>query len=185
MDPGLVVFLIIFLLGFLGFAYNRKIAREAKKIGAEVQALGTHLHGLPGLSGKEFVKLFFTNDKIITKVNITKVNKKTYELSYDKITAIAYANKSDILTKDRSVIGRGIAGGILLGPVAAVIGGMSAVGKKKHIKGEFLIINYISSDNEEPKTIIFDLHKGSIAKKAEKFILDKRPKFVEPSHITL
>ncbi|MGG1598031.1 hypothetical protein [Paenibacillus naphthalenovorans] len=99
MDPGLVVFLIIFLLGFLGFAYNRKIAREAKKIGAEVQALGTHLHGLPGLSGKEFVKLFFTNDKIITKVN-----KKTYELSYDKITAIAYANKSDILTKDRSVL---------------------------------------------------------------------------------
>lgn len=34
---------------------------------------------------------------------------------------------------DRSVIGRGVAGGLLLGPVGAVVGGMSGIGSKQKL----------------------------------------------------
>lgn len=180
MDSALIAILILFLLGVIGFVYSRRIKREAKKIGANFHALCNHLHGLPDINDKAPGKLFFTDEKIIAKIS-----NKTYDLIYEQITAVAYANKSDFLKKDRSVIGRGIAGGILLGPVGAIIGGMSAIGRQKNIKGEFLIIDYIPSTNDEQKTIIFDLYKPSIARKAEKFIVEKCPQLVKSDHVVI
>lgn len=179
MDGGLIALLILLALGLLGFYMSRRLKREGKKLGAKLSCFGIHMHGFPGLNGGEFAKLFFA-DKNLT----VRVNKKTYELDYQKITAVAYGNKNDLLKKDRSVIGRGIAGGILLGPVAAIIGGMSAMGKQKHIKGEFLILNYMDQKDEE-RTLIFDLKNLNEAKKAERFIIEKRPELVEPEHVTL
>lgn len=179
MDAGVIVFMVIFALGLLGFLMSRKDAKEAKKLGAKMHYISIHLHGLPGLEGKELAKLFFADKNLVVRVG-----KKAYELDYKKITAVASGNKSDLLKKDRSVIGRGIAGGILLGPVAAIIGGMSAVGKQKHIKGDFLILNYISGEDKE-QTLIFDLKNMSHAKKAEKYILSKKPELIESDRIAL
>jgi len=180
MDQGLIVFLILFALGLLGLFYRRKIANEAKSIGAEFHSIDNHIYGISGLSEKEIVKLFFTDESLITKAK-----GKTYELKYNQLTAIQATNQTDLLKKDRSVIGRGVAGGLLLGPLGAIVGGMSAVGRHKKVKGEFLILNYISSGEEEPKVIIFDMKKRSLAKKAEQFVLNKSPNLIEPDHVVL
>ena len=40
----------------------------------------------------------------------------------------------ETIEKDKSVIGRAIVGGLLLGPVGAIVGGMSGIGTKKETK---------------------------------------------------
>jgi len=180
MDSALVTILILFALGLAGLLYNRKNAMEAKELGARMHSVGIHIYGVPGIGEKEFVKLFFTDDKLIIKGG-----GKTVELAYDRLTAIKAASKTDLLKKDRSVIGRGIAGGLLLGPLGAIIGGMSAVGKQKHIKGQFLILNYIPAGQDETKVMAFDMKNLASAKKIERFVMKKVPRLAEPEHITL
>jgi len=74
---------------------------------------------------------------------------------------------------------------LLLGPVGAIIGGMSAVGKQKHIKGQFLILNYVPIGQNETKVIVFDMKNLAEAKKLERFVIEKTPRLVEPEYITL
>lgn len=180
MDSVLVAFLIMFVFVLIAAVYSRKEAAEAKKLGAKKHISCMHIYGVPGVEEKEFVKLFFTDDKLIIKHK-----KRTIELSYDQLTAIKAANKTDLLKKDASVIGRGIAGGLLLGPVGAIIGGMSAVGKQKHVTGEFLILNYIPTGQDETKVMAFDMKNLASAKKIERFVMKKVPRLAEPEHITL
>lgn len=66
--------------------------------------------------------------------------------------------KMSELTK-QSVAARGVAGGLLLGPVGAVLGGMSATGKQK-IKST-LAICYLPSSGDEPKTVVFNAEPPS------------------------
>lgn len=65
------------------------------------------------------------------------------DLSYDKILDVGAKTDKKIETteKDKSVILRGVAGGVLFGPVGAVIGGMSGIGKKQ--KQKEVITNYL------------------------------------------
>lgn len=180
MDSALVTLILIVFLGALGFILSRRNAKEAKKIGAKIYTVAVHLYGIPGMGEKELVSLFFADDKLVIKSK-----KKTFDLFYNKLTAIKAVKQTDLIQKDRSVIGRGVAGGLLLGPAAAIVGGLSAVGRKKNVKGELLIINYLPSEGEEPKVIIFDLQKLSNPKRIEKFVQGKRPELIEPDHVTL
>lgn len=180
MDGGIVVVLLLVFLGVLGWYLSKRNAKEAKKLGAKLYTVAAHLHGIPILEEKELVKLFFTDDQLIVKSK-----EKTVNLNYDKLTAIKAVKQTDLIQKDKTVIGRGIAGGLLLGPAGAIVGGLSAVGKKKNVKGELLIINYLLQEEEEPKVIIFDLQKLSQPKRIEQFVYDRRPDILEPNHITL
>lgn len=64
--------------------------------------------------------------------------------------------KQEVTTvqKDKSVIGRGVAGGLLLGPVGAIVGGMSGIGQK-NTNVYILYIAYSVRKNEEPKVAVF------------------------------
>lgn len=66
--------------------------------------------------------------------------------------------KADIVTeeelKDKSVLGRGAAGALLLGPVGAVLGGMTALKNKKN--KTLFAISYLPSQGDKPQTLIFD-----------------------------
>ena len=75
-----------------------------------------------------------------------------YKIPADMIVDFGIVKTSEL--KKQSVLGRGAVGGFLLGPVGAVLGGMSAVGKQK-IKST-LAICYIPSGGGDPRTAVFD-----------------------------
>ena len=105
----------------------------------------------------EMIRLNLTDDTLeINKLKSKMFGKeeiiKTYKINAGDIL------KADIVTeeelKDKSVLGRGAAGALLLGPVGAVLGGMTALKNKKINK--FFAISYLPSQGNKPQTIVFE-----------------------------
>lgn len=91
------------------------------------------------------------------------LHKEKTTLMYNQITDIEYGSRTDIVEKNKSVIGRAVAGGILLGGLGAVIGAVSGIGKKKKKETHlYFIISYTATDGDE-KYLIFEdtrMYKG-------------------------
>lgn len=114
------------------------------------------------------------------KVRVLGPNKtlQQYKINAGDIIAMDIVNTADL--KNKSVVGRGVAGGLLFGPVGALIGGMSGAAQNK-IKG-VLTISFFSSANGEIKSICLNadppswggLNRRAVAK--IRSILDKTPK---------
>lgn len=95
---------------------------------------------------------------------VSRLNKKlSASLKYEKITNCEYVTEQDIQEKSKSVLGRAAIGGLLLGPVGAVVGGMSGLQgtKKKEKTREFIIINY-TTGNDETGVIYLEIVGASI-----------------------
>ena len=76
--------------------------------------------------------------------------KKPLTLNYSQITDIYYGVETEIVQKNKSVIGRAVAGGLLLGGVGATVGAISGTGKKEEKHHKFLfIISYTSSSGQD------------------------------------
>ena len=90
--------------------------------------------------------------------------KQEIKLNYNQITDVFYGLETEIIEKNKSVIGRAVAGGLLFGGVGAIVGGISGTGTKdKKERHFYFIISYTSSTGEE-KFIQFEdtrLYKGS------------------------
>lgn len=158
----------------------RKEKREAKRLGAKLYTVAYHLLGIPGLEQKKIVKLFFADDRLIIRSG-----KQTFELNYDKVTAIKAARKTDLIQNNKSVIGRGVVGGLAFGGVGAIVGALSAVGGKKATKGNLLIIYYKPDEQNESQPMAFDLRKMSRPTRFEKFVLSQRPGLAAQDYIAL
>ena len=90
--------------------------------------------------------------------------KNSVTLKYSLITDVFYGLETEIVNKNKSVIGRAVAGGLLFGGVGAVVGGISGTGTKtKKERHFYFIISYKSSAGED-KFIQFEdtrLYKGA------------------------
>lgn len=128
-----------------------------EKIGA------TFLQGLPNVEYLSHCILSFDNEYlIIENVNIKGILKRkvevlnTFKIKHEKIISFDIIDKTNIETKKKSVLARGLAGDILFGPVGALLGGLS--GSKTDIKQKneyFLNLGYYGKDKKDIKTIIF------------------------------
>lgn len=91
------------------------------------------------------------------------LHKEKTTLLYSQITDIEYGSRTELVEKSKSVIGRALAGGILLGGVGAVIGAVSGTGKKQKKETHlYFIISYTATDGDE-KYLIFEdtrMYKG-------------------------
>ena len=170
-----VVLLVLLLLAGVGFWLSRKNKREAKRLGAKFYAPAKHLIGIQGLKPKDVVYLFFADEQLIMKAG-----KNTFNLNYEKLMAVEAVHKTDLVTKKKSVIGRGVVGGLAFGGVGAVVGALSAVGGEKAVKGDLLVLRYTSNDKNETKTIVFDMIGKKQAKKCAQYITERRPELAEP-----
>ena len=84
-------------------------------------------------------------NKLVIKSVVVK--KPEVNLKYEQITGINVTSEEEILEKSKSVTGRAVIGGVLLGPLGAIVGGMSGIGDKKKEKTHYyLIINYKAKD---------------------------------------
>lgn len=91
------------------------------------------------------------------------VGKQEITLNYNQITDVSYGTKTQIVEKNKSVIGRAIGGGLLFGGVGAIVGAVSGSGTKEKKEHHFyFIISYKSQDGED-KFLQFEdtrLYKG-------------------------
>ena len=77
--------------------------------------------------------------------------------------------KGDIIdTQSRSVVGRAIVGGLLLGPVGAIVGGVSGVKDKVIKENDTLLISF-KEENEQERALLFKIKKGKTQKVFEFF----------------
>jgi len=64
-------------------------------------------------------------------------------LEIDKIKLAKIVSEKDIIEKSKSVGGRAVVGAVLLGPLGALLGGMSGIGnKQKTKKTNYVVFNY-------------------------------------------
>ncbi len=85
------------------------------------------------------------------------------EIHFKHIINIDEASGEEIIQKKGSVIGRAVVGTVLLGPVGAIVGGLSGIGHKKYKKLHFLIINYWNPTNKTPDLLILRVKKFYMA----------------------
>lgn len=84
-----------------------------------------------------------------------------YNIHYSQIIDAKYSDRTSMvkwIEKEKTVIGRAIAGAIICGPIGAIIGGISGIGKKKIGNPHYLIVNFWEiNDSPEatPQTLLF------------------------------
>lgn len=76
--------------------------------------------------------------------------KQPITLQYSQITDVFYGYREEIVEKNRSVIGRAVAGGLLFGGLGAVVGAVSGTGTKgtKQID-RYFVISYTAKDGSD------------------------------------
>lgn len=99
------------------------------------------------------VTMLSQENRLEIKMPYAKKGTPSVFLNYSQITAIERMSDIQIqkYEKSKSVIGRGIVGGLLLGYLGATIGAISGTGSKQIIEREihhYVIINYTSSSGE-------------------------------------
>ncbi|KRU29309.1 hypothetical protein VT91_09230 [Clostridium sporogenes] len=145
----------------------------SKKNNKPVEAIVFHLQGLPN-TGKnsqcrvsedeEFVKIEELEGFVNLKV------KNTFKIASDRIIAIESLTKENIKEKSKSVVGRGVTGGLLFGPAGMLLGGLSGTGTKKEVKKQYLLnISYYGQSKNDIKNLIFNA-PGVSALKMMKFV---------------
>lgn len=111
--------------------------------------------------------------------------KQPITLNYSQITDVFHGLQTEIQEKDKSTIGRAAVGGLLFGGAGAVVGAMTAQGKKeKKVTKLMFIISYTSSQGEECFLQFEDTrhYKGKKLSEKLKELCNIKPK--EPETIT-
>ncbi len=105
----------------------------------------------------------------------SRINKSiTANLKYEKITNCQCVTDKEIQEKSKSVAGRALIGGLFLGPVGAVVGGLTGVNDKKVTKlRHFIVINY---DISEGETGLISLEIVGASLKWDKFFTELKEK---------
>lgn len=71
-------------------------------------------------------------------------------LQYSQITDVYYGVETEIIEKSKSVIGRAAAGGLVFGPIGAIVGAVSGSGNKEKKELHFqFVISYKSKTGED------------------------------------
>lgn len=137
--------------------------------------------GLPNDPDSELFEVDMDRENVILSQIALGVLKnkiiQTYKIPLENIVECGFVTEEEVVSADKSVVGRGVVGGFLFGPAGLVLGGMSGIGSKKKKKTVGLfVITYLSPRYPgELKSFVLDtgwnnrdLHNISFAKEARK-----------------
>ncbi len=114
----------------------------------------------------EVVLLWGRLDYLLIRSAVHEKKYAQYILEFEQIKGIEIVSAAQIIEANRSVIGRAVIGGLLLGGLGATIGAISGVGtKQKRITENYLVINYVTAIEDDMKVMSFKLGEMIIAKK--------------------
>ena len=106
------------------------------------------VEGTPLYQPLNAISMNLLDDKIEFKYRVGK--REPIYLDYAQIRRFGTVSEEEVQQADKSVLGRAVVGGILLGPLGAVVGAIDGTTKKTTTtKTNFFVINYISSAGEE------------------------------------
>jgi len=95
-----------------------------------------------------------------------------YPIHNSQIISIKKTSREELSRTDKSVIGRAVVGGLILGPLGAIVGGMSGIGSKEKLKNQnYLVINYWDKETKAAQTLLISGDKtliNAFIKKHEK-----------------
>ncbi|WP_195430890.1 hypothetical protein [Clostridium sp. D46t1_190503_E9] len=118
--------------------------------------------GIEGYGKGLAVELSLNLDNECLTIKSRIVKKPDINLKFVQIIGVNVVSERDIIEKSKSVAGRAVVGGVLLGPLGAIVGGISGVGnKQKSETNYYMIINYKSKE-EETKVVSFEIVGASL-----------------------
>ena len=152
-----IIFIIVMVIMEM---INEPKSKKAERIKITNQTIRpitlTHIDGLSGYSKGVEVKFSKNIEEIIID--------KTYSIPTKNIESTIFNSSTELTEQQKSVVRRSFVGGLLLGPLGAVVGGISGVGTQKETTMMWTItINYKEYGNS--KTAIFSTDDESIIPK--------------------
>lgn len=149
-----VVFMFIARVIVFGVSRTRQLSKGAKE-GTRIDV--TVVDGLPNMGQGMVVTLGLEQNEMIIK---SQVADTTATLPYTQIKNVGHFSETEIREKSKSVAGRAVIGGLLLGNIGAIVGGMTGIGTKAQtVQHDYLIINYTSKEQEE-KILSFSINQN-------------------------
>lgn len=87
------------------------------------------------------------------------VTDNLFKIPLENVIDALLTTQKEVINKDKSVIGRGLVGGLIFGPAGLILGGLSGVGKKSKAEWtKIYIVSYVGSDGDV-KNITFGMNK--------------------------
>jgi len=107
----------------------------------------------------------------------------SYIIPEDRLVTLDLITRQNIEEKQKSVIGRGITGAVLFGPVGAIVGGISGVGsKKKSNTTAVLCLAYETKDGNYGN-MIFDITPTMVSSRPIELIQAYFEKYGRPATV--
>lgn len=129
-----------------------KVGKQIVNWGLDAALNGSYFHSenvIKSIPEGDVSLMLHTNGICISK------GTNFHYISDEQITNMSFATKETIIEQNKSVIGRAAVGGLILGPLGAIIGGISGVGSKSVLKGKYyLVINFWDVYTRKLQTIL-------------------------------
>lgn len=108
-----------------------------------------YISGIESYNKDNPTTLILDNWKESLIIESKESNYPTYVIDFNQIIVADVLTENEVLQENKSVVGRAAIGGVLLGPLGAIIGGMSGIGNKTYNQAHYyLVINYKSKTGE-------------------------------------
>lgn len=155
--PPLIVYPILILIILKIRKSSRKKKQLKKDFPNDVRSIYAAFHHVNGLPFAEnlFCEIFSYPDRIVFKSGTTEV-----KLLRNKITDMCIKTDTEFQKQAVSSVGGAIAGGMMFGPLGAIIGGRAKDKKVKTVT-QYLIITY-TGEQGELKYIGFDVKNNPL-----------------------
>lgn len=104
------------------------------------------IHKLP--SGKANILLHTHGVRVVVGLEI-------YDIHFSQIINMQKTTSAEIAKTNRSVIGRAVVGGLIMGPLGAIVGGISGTTSKDELMiKQFVIINFWDIDTKSAQSLL-------------------------------
>lgn len=118
--------------------------------------------GIEGYNKGTAVEVSINKDNECLTIKSRAIKKPEVHLGLNQIFGVNVISEKDVLEKSKSVAGRAVVGGVFLGPLGAIVGGMSGIGNKTKSETKYyMIVNYKSLSGEI-KVLSFEIVGASL-----------------------